>query len=108
MKVVITDHGFSSIDQEKRILTAVGFELVVAQANTPDALIAACQDADALIVQWAPITAEVVAALKHCKVIVRYGIGVDNVDLKAAGARGIPVCNVPDYCIDEVADHTLA
>ena len=46
--------------------------------------------------------------MQQAKVIVRYGIGVDNVDLKAAQAKGIPVCNVPDYCVDEVADHTLA
>jgi D-3-phosphoglycerate dehydrogenase / 2-oxoglutarate reductase len=66
------------------------------------------RDADALLVQWAPINEEVIAGLKQCKVIVRYGIGYDNVDLKAAAKRGIPVCNVPDYCIDEVADHSLA
>ena len=46
--------------------------------------------------------------MRRARVIVRYGIGVDNVDLKAASERGIPVCNVPDYCVDEVADHTLA
>lgn len=108
MKVILTDHGFASIDQEKRLIADAGGELVVLQTKDPEALIAACADADALLVQWAPITAAVIAALRRCKVIVRYGIGVDNVDLKAAGARGIPVCNVPDYCIDEVADHALA
>jgi D-3-phosphoglycerate dehydrogenase len=54
------------------------------------------------------VNTEVIGAMKKAKVIVRYGIGVDNVDLDAARARGIPVCNVPDYCIAEVADHTLA
>ena len=66
------------------------------------------RDADILLVQWAPISAQVLAALPRCRGIVRYGIGVDNVDLAAAKARGILVCNVPDYCVDEVADHTLA
>jgi D-3-phosphoglycerate dehydrogenase len=61
-----------------------------------------------VITQFAPIKADVIAAMQKAKVIVRYGIGVDNVDLDAARQRGIPVCNVPDYCIDEVADHTLA
>ena len=65
-------------------------------------------DADAVITQFAPVDAHVIAGMQRAKVIVRYGIGVDNVDLEAARARGIPVCNVPDYCIDEVADHTLA
>jgi D-3-phosphoglycerate dehydrogenase len=67
-----------------------------------------CRDADALLVQWATISRELIATLDRCKVIVRYGIGVDSVDLAAAGERRIPVCNVPDYCIDEVADHALA
>ena len=65
-------------------------------------------DADAVITQFAPVDAQVIAAMKRARAIVRYGIGVDNVDLDAARKHGIPVCNVPDYCIDEVADHTLA
>lgn len=108
MKIVITDHGFPSIEHEKRLFAAAGHDLVVVQCKTPAELIAACRDADALLVQWAAITREVIAALERCKVIVRYGIGVDSVDLQAAGERRIPVCNVPDYCIDEVADHALA
>lgn len=107
MKIVITDHGFPSIEQEQRLFAAAGHDLVVAQCKAPAELIAACRDADALLVQWAAITREVVAALERCKVIVRYGIGVDSVDLQAAGEKRIPVCNVPDYCIDEVADHSL-
>jgi D-3-phosphoglycerate dehydrogenase len=107
-RAVITDHVFADVSQEERILADAGCELTVAQCKTPEQVIAAAAQADALLVQWAPITAAVMAALERCKVIVRYGIGVDNVDLAAAQARGIPVCNVPDYCIDEVADHTLA
>jgi D-3-phosphoglycerate dehydrogenase len=61
-----------------------------------------------LIVQWAPITQSVIRNLSTCKVIVRYGIGIDNIDLAAARSHGIAVCNVPNYCIDEVADHTFA
>ena len=66
------------------------------------------RDADAVITQFAPVNAAVIGAMQKSRVIVRYGIGVDNVDLAAAAAKGIPVCNVPDYCIDEVADHALA
>jgi D-3-phosphoglycerate dehydrogenase len=54
--------------------------------------------ADAVIAQFAPVNADVIAGMQRAKVIVRYGIGVDNADLEAARARGIPICNVPDYC----------
>ncbi len=107
-KVLYTDHGFSSIASEKQIIEAADAELIVAQCKTPAEVIALAPDAEALLVQWAPITADVIRALRRCKVIVRLGIGVDNVEIAAATARGIPVCNVPDYCIDEVADHTVA
>jgi D-3-phosphoglycerate dehydrogenase len=66
-----------------------------------------CRDADAVLSQWAPVDAEAIKAMRNCKVIVRYGIGVDNVDLEAAKACGIPVVNVPDYAVDEVADHAM-
>jgi D-3-phosphoglycerate dehydrogenase len=108
MKIIITDHGFKHVEREKSIIESAGFELVESQCKTEDQLIAGVSGADALIVQWAPVTKNVIDSLDHCKVVVRYGIGVDNVDLEAAKARGIPVCNIPDYCIDEVADHVMA
>lgn len=107
-RVVITDHGFADITGETRVVAAAGGELTVAQARSEAEVIQAARDADALLVQWAPVTAGVIRSLTRCRVIVRYGIGVDNVDLAAARAAGIPVCNVPDYGIDEVADHALA
>jgi D-3-phosphoglycerate dehydrogenase / 2-oxoglutarate reductase len=108
MKVVITDYTFPSLEIEKETLRAAELEVVGSQCKTPAELIPLVADADAVITQFAPINAEVIAAMTRSRAIVRYGIGVDNVDLDAARARGIPVCNVPDYCIDEVADHTLA
>jgi D-3-phosphoglycerate dehydrogenase len=108
MKIVITDSGFANINPETATVTGAGIELVSAQCKTAEEVISAAADADGIIVQWAPVTANVINSLNRCKVIVRYGIGVDNVDLAAARQRGIPVCNVPDYCIDEVADHTVA
>ncbi|HEX8832719.1 MAG TPA: C-terminal binding protein [Abditibacteriaceae bacterium] len=107
-KAVVTDHGFKNIEQERRILEEAGCELSVAQCKTQEEVIQAARGAHALLVQWAPITAEVIESLDTCKIIVRYGIGVDNVALEAAKAKGITVCNVPDYCIDEVADHSVA
>jgi D-3-phosphoglycerate dehydrogenase len=108
MKALITDYGFPDVSQEKDILARAGIAVETAQCKKPDDVIAAAHGADALLVQWAPITRNVIAALDQCKIIVRYGIGVDNVDLQAAGERGIPVCNIPDYCIGEVADHSLS
>lgn len=66
------------------------------------------RDADALLVTRLDVTAEVIAQLRHCKVIIRIGVGYDNIDVEAARQRGIPVCNVPDYCQGEVADQALA
>jgi len=108
MKVVVTDYTFPSLDIEEGILRPEQFELVSGQCKTAETLIPLVSDADAVITQFAPVKADVIAAMSRARVIVRYGIGVDNVDLDAARSRGIPVCNVPDYCIDEVADHTLA
>ena len=107
-RVVITDHSFASIAAERTQVEAAGGTLVVAQCKTEDEVIAAADGAQALLVQWAPITERVLATLRQCRVVVRYGIGVDNIDLAAAKRLGVPVANVPDYCIDEVADHTLA
>jgi D-3-phosphoglycerate dehydrogenase / 2-oxoglutarate reductase len=108
MKVVVTDFSFPSLELEEGVLKPAGVTLVGDQCKTPETLIPLVADADAVITQFAPVRREVIEAMTWAKVIVRYGIGVDNVDLEAARERGIPVCNVPDYCIDEVADHTLA
>ncbi len=108
MKIVVTDHAFPDLAVEEEIATAAGATLVGAQTKDPVRLATAVADADAVITQFAPVNADVVNAMRRARAIVRYGIGVDNVDLAAARSRGIPVCNIPDYCIDEVADHTLA
>lgn len=108
LKAVITDYAFDNVELEREALAPLGCRLEVLKAGKGQALIDLVKDADAVITQFAPVTAEVINAMQKCRVIVRYGIGVDNVDLKAAAAKNIPVCNVPDYCIDEVADHTLA
>lgn len=109
MKVAITDHSFANLEIEELQLQAQGHEIVAWKEKRPAAeLPALVADADAVITQFAPLTAEVIASMRQARIIVRYGIGVDNVDLEAAREKGIPVCNVPDYCIEEVADHTLA
>ena len=109
-KIVITDFGDPDNDLEAAELRASGlsYDLVRLNARTPGELIPQVHDAHALIVQWASISRAVIDSLEQCRVISRYGIGVDMIDLEAAAERGIPVCNVPDYCIDEVSTHALA
>ena len=108
LKVTVTDYAFPDLSIEEPIITAAGGTLTGAKSRTVQDVIACTMDADVVIAQFAPVNAEAIAAMKKARVIVRYGIGVDNVDLAAAKAKGIPVCNIPDYCIHEVADHTLA
>jgi D-3-phosphoglycerate dehydrogenase / 2-oxoglutarate reductase len=108
LKILVTDHTFDPLDIEQQILEPVGAVIEARQCNSVPQLLPLVADADAVITQFSPLNAQVIAAMKKVRVIVRYGIGVDNVDLQAARERGIPVCNVPTYCIDEVADHTLA
>ena len=109
MQVVITDYTFPDYSVESSILEQAGHTIVASKDKKPAAeLIPLVASADAVITQFAPVNADVIAAMQKARVIVRYGIGVDNVDLEAARQSRIPVCNIPDYCIDEVADHTLA
>ena len=108
MKVLVTDYTFGELIVETAVLAPLGVTPIGAQCKTPADLLELVRDADYVITQFAPINREVIEAMQQSRIIVRYGIGVDNVDLEAAQERGIPVCNVPDYCIDEVADHTLA
>lgn len=107
--VAITDYTFPDLSLEEAVLRPAGVDLVsLKEKHPPEALSALVRDADAVIVQFAAITADVIEAMTKARAIVRYGIGYDNVDGAAARTRGIPLCNVPDYCVDEVADHTLA
>lgn len=107
-KAAITDWTFPDLNVEETILKAQDIEVISHQCKTEADLIALCSDADAVITQFARVNANVIGAMDKARAIVRYGIGVDNVDLDKAREKNIPVCNVPDYCIDEVADQTLA
>ena len=107
-KVIITDFAVATPDIEKAILEPLGCEVVCGQCKTAEEVIALASDADGVITGLAPVNAQAIAAMTRVRVIVRYGVGVDNVDIAAAAAKKIPVCNVPDYCVNEVADHTLA
>jgi D-3-phosphoglycerate dehydrogenase len=110
VKVLVTDYPFEHLERERAILEPLGCEVVVAPGTTEAELVAAVSDADAMLVCYAKVTAPVIeaAARAGCKVISRYGIGYDNIDVGAATANGLLVTYVPDYCIDEVADHAMA
>jgi dihydroxy-acid dehydratase len=108
-RVVITDYDYGDVDVERPIVENAGFELVAEQCKTEDEVIAVARDADAVVAQYARVGARAIAAFTRCRVIARYGTGVDIVDVGAATRRGIQVTNAPnDWCSDEVADHAIA
>jgi len=106
--IVITDWTFADLAVEEGLLQPLGVNLVTRQCKSEGELLELVKDADVVITQFAKLTPTVIGAMRRARAIVRYGIGVDNIDLDAARAKGIPVANVPDYCIDEVADQALA
>jgi len=106
-KVVILDAEYPSFELEERVLSEIGARLVFAQIGSEEEIIAATRDADAILVDYGPITRKVISALERCRIISVYAIGVDSIDVEAATEKGIIVTNVPDYCIDEVSDHAL-
>ena len=108
LTVVVTDLGYPNYDSEREQVEAIGGELVLAECTTAEDVAQAAADADGVLNRVAPVTAETIERMERCKVIARYGIGVDNVDVEAATAKGICVANVPGYCIEEVSDQALA
>jgi D-3-phosphoglycerate dehydrogenase / 2-oxoglutarate reductase len=109
MKVLIADYDFGNVAIEREILREAGHELVAAQCKSEDEVIELGRDADGVITQYAPVQARAIAAFQRCRVIARYGTGVDIVDVEAATRRGIQVTNAPnEWCADEVADHAVA
>lgn len=106
-RVLVTDQVFPDVDLERQLIEEAGGKLEVSHGSRQETLDAA-RDADALLNTYMPFDAAALAGLSRCKVIARYGIGVDNIDLTAARAAGIAVTNVPDYCVEEVAAHAVA
>jgi D-3-phosphoglycerate dehydrogenase / 2-oxoglutarate reductase len=106
--VVVTDSVFPDLEPARKVLAPLDAELRLADAPTTEAITAAAREADALLVTYAPVGADIIDELQRCRIIARFGIGVDNVDIGAATQKGIVVTRVPDYCIDEVSDHALA
>src|SRR5262252_4010392 len=106
--VLVTDYTWPSAELEARVLEEVGARLLIAKTGTEEEFLRLVPDADAILTCFAKVTPAVVQAGKKLQVIGRYGIGVDNIAVAEATALGIPVTNVPSYCLDEVAEHALA
>jgi D-3-phosphoglycerate dehydrogenase len=106
-RVLITDLDQGSAEHERRVFDEQGIELEIAQCRNEDDVVRAAGDADALLVQYCPVGARAMDALPRVKVIARYGVGYDMLDVPAATERGVLVITVPDFCTEEVADHAL-
>ena len=107
-KVLITDYAWPDLDIEREILAPHGIELVVAKNSDPDELATLAADVDAIMTNWAQTTSRVISASGKCQIVARYGVGLDNIDVDYCSNHNIPVTNVPDYCVTEVAEHALA
>lgn len=107
-RVVITDSNYPDTAIEREVLDEIGAEVVEARATTPEEVVSATSDADALLNQSVHLPATVFEEIDSVSVVARYGVGVDNVDIDAATENGVAVVRVPSYCEAEVATHTLA
>lgn len=106
--VAVTDSVFPNLDAARKVVSRVGAELRLAKAPTPEGILEVARNADAVLTTYAKVTTEIIGQLIQCRIISRFGIGVDNVDIATATRKGIVVTKVPDYCIDEVSDHAMA
>jgi D-3-phosphoglycerate dehydrogenase len=106
--IAVTDSPFPSLDPAKAALDRLDPELRMARSTSADDILAVARNADAILVTYAKLPGELLRALTRCKVIGRFGLGVDNIDIKAAAELGITVTYVPDYCMHEVSDHAMA
>lgn len=106
--VAVSDCIYHTLDPAKQVLSEIGAELRLADGPTPAAILEAARSADGLLVTLANITADIIDQLENCRVIGRFGVGTDNIDIGAATRNGIVVTYAPVYCLDEVSDHVMA
>ena len=106
--IAVTDSPFPSLDPARAALAHIDPELRMAKSGSPDDILAVARDADAILVTYARLPADLLRQLTRCKAIGRFGLGVDNIDVRAAAELGITVTYVPDYCMQEVSDHAMA
>src|SRR5262249_1017119 len=106
--IAVADSPFPSLDPAKAALAGIDFEMRMAKSPAPEDTLPVARDADAILVTFARLDGPLLRQLTRCKSIGRFGLGVDNIDLKTAGELGITVNYVPDYCMQEVSDHAMA
>lgn len=108
LKILITDYAWSSIEPERQVLSEIGAEIVVAETGDEKELLTYAPMVDGILTCWKPVRESIITKATRCRIIARYGIGLDNIDVDAATTYGIIVTNVPAYCVDEVSDHAIA
>ena len=106
--IAVTDSVFPSLDPAMAELARLDPEMRMAKSVAAEDILAVARDADAILVTYAKLPGELLRQLRHCKVIGRFGLGVDNIDIATAAGLGIVVTYVPDYCMHEVSDHAMA
>lgn len=107
-KVVLVEHGYASVACEREIIEGAGGELVDADKMDLAAALRLCESADGILLRRVDVTADMIRGFHNCKILVRYGVGTDNIDVQAATKAKIIVGHVPAYCIDEVSAHAIA
>ena len=107
-RILITDIAWPDLDIEREVLAAVDGEIMLAGGGTPEEIIALAPQADAILTCWKDVPAEALDIAPNCRVVSRYGIGLDNIPIDSATELGMLVTNVPDFCLEEVSDHVMA
>ena len=108
LKILLTDHPWGEIDMERERYASIGAEVITPKESNEESIVAAARGVDAIVTCWLTVSSEAIAAAPNCRIVARLGIGLDNIDVAYATEKGIPVTNVPDYCLTEVAEHSLA
>ena len=106
--VAVSDSVFPNLDPTGAVLAKIGGEIRLAKESKPEAILEVARDADALLTTYAKITGDMIRQMTNCRIIARFGIGIDNIDIPVATSQGIVVTRVPDYCLDEVSEHAMA
>lgn len=107
-RVVVTDQAFGNVRYEQAMAERMGADFAEFQCRSEEETLAAVRDARVVFNNFAPVNERTMAVMAPGAVVIRYGVGVDNCDLEAARRLGVHICNVPDYGVEEVADHAAA
>ena len=107
-RIVVTDDRHGSYEVENEVFKEIGASVEVHNLGDEEETVEVLREADAVLVNLHPMPGRVIRELRKCRVISRYGVGYDNVDVDAASQAGIWVARVPDFCLEDVSDHALA